>query len=149
MSSNRAGKFCKKKKNKFLFFFFLNSWVGGITECRRIVHMASAFDLKVIPHGSSVFSYHLQYANQNCPEAEFLIMSPKVSFFFFFLQRNFLIFFYFWLLKADKIVPLFGNLFVDEPLPKDGWIDLPNKPGFGVELNRSELKLERPYSKRK
>jgi len=42
--------------------------------------------------------------------------------------------------KSDKIVPYFGDLFYDEPLPKDGFIDLPDKPGFGVTLNRSGLK---------
>jgi L-alanine-DL-glutamate epimerase-like enolase superfamily enzyme len=36
------------------------NWVGGITEARRIVATAAAYDLPVIPHGSSVFSYHLQ-----------------------------------------------------------------------------------------
>ena len=90
------------------------NWVGGVTEARRIVAMAAAYDIPVIPHGSSVFSYHLQYAFTNCPMAEFLIMSPK----------------------ADAIVPLFGDLFVHEPVPKDGWIDIPDTPGWGVELNR-------------
>ena len=65
------------------------SWLGGITEARRVVALASAYDIPVIPHGSSVYSYHLQYAFKNCPMAEFLILSPK----------------------ADKIVPLFGNMF--------------------------------------
>jgi len=102
------------------------TWVGGLTEAKRIVGMASAYDIPVIPHGSSVFSYHLQFANQNCPMAEFLIMSPK----------------------ADEIVPLFGNLFDDEPLPKNGYLDLPDKPGWGVELNREKLKLKRPYPER-
>ena len=101
------------------------NWVGGITEARRIVAMAAAYDLPVIPHGSSVFSYHLQYAFTNCPMAEFLIMSPE----------------------ADEIVPLFGDLFVTEPLPKDGWIDIPDTPGWGVELNRSALRLRRPYER--
>ena len=99
------------------------NWVGGVTEARRIVAMASAYDIPVIPHGSSVFSYHLQYAFTNCPMAEFLIMSPK----------------------ADRIVPLFGDLFVEEPVPKDGWIDIPDTPGWGVELNRTQLRLRRPY----
>ena len=40
---------------------------------------------------------------------------------------------------------LSGNLFIDEPLPENGYIDLdPSKPGFGVTLNRNELKLVRP-----
>jgi L-rhamnonate dehydratase len=100
------------------------NWVGGLTEAKRITAMASAYDIPVIPHGSSVFSYHLQISQPNCPMAEFLIMSPE----------------------ADKIVPLFGNLFQEEPLPKDGYIDLPDKPGWGVELN-PDLKLHRPYKR--
>jgi len=99
------------------------TWLGGLTEARRVVNMASAYDVMVIPHGSSVFSYHLQYAFVNCPMAEYLVMSPK----------------------ADKIVPLFGNLFKDEPLPHNGYLDLPDKPGWGVELNREKLNLVRPY----
>ena len=49
--------------------------------------------------------------------------------------------------KADKIVPYFGDLFLDEPLPKDGYISLdPKKPGFGMTLNRA-LDLRRPFSR--
>ena len=56
--------------------------------------------------------------------AEFLVMSPK----------------------ADSIVSFFGNLFLDEPLPKDGYVELPHdKPGFGVTLNREGLNMTRPY----
>ncbi|MDP9374294.1 MAG: L-rhamnonate dehydratase [Chloroflexota bacterium] len=99
------------------------TWVGGITEARWIVAMAAAYDIPVIPHGSSVFSYHLQYAFPNCPLAEFVVLSPD----------------------ADRIVPLFGDLFTDEPLPSAGWIDLPDKPGWGVTLNREALRMRRPY----
>ena len=98
------------------------NWVGGLTEARRIVAMAAAYDLPVIPHGSSVFSYHLQYAFTNCPLAEFLVMSPA----------------------ADTVVPLFGELFRDEPLPRDGYIQLTDAPGWGVELN-DKLDLIRPF----
>lgn len=98
------------------------NWVGGLTEARRIVAMASAYDLPVIPHGSSVFSYHLQYAFTNCPLAEFLVMSPA----------------------ADRVVPLFGELFRNEPLPRDGYIELTDAPGWGVELN-DKLDLIRPF----
>ncbi|MGI8785356.1 MAG: L-rhamnonate dehydratase [Acidobacteriota bacterium] len=101
------------------------NWVGGLTEARRIVAMAAAYDIPVIPHGSSVFSYHMQVAFANCPVAEFLVMSPQ----------------------ADRLVPLFGELFKSEPLPKDGYVDLPDAPGWGVELN-DKLKLIRPYARR-
>lgn len=100
------------------------TWCGGITETRKIISLASAYDIPVIPHGSSVYSYHIQICFQNCPLAEFLIMSPK----------------------ADRITPLFGNLFTDEPIPQNGYLKLTNKPGFGVTLNKKELNLTRPYS---
>jgi len=99
------------------------TWCGGMTEARRIVALASAFDVPIIPHGSSVYSYHLQICFPTCPLAEFLVMSPK----------------------ADSIVSFFGKLFKDEPLPKDGYVTLTDKPGFGVELNRDELNMVRPF----
>lgn len=94
------------------------TWVGGLTEARRIVAMASARDVIVLPHGSSVYSYHLQYAFPNCPVAEYINLSPQ----------------------GDHIVPYFGNLFLDEPLPEAGTIILPDRPGFGVTLRRDNLK---------
>ena len=42
-------------------------------------------------------------------------------------------------------MPLFGDLFTDEPLPVNGYLELSDKPGFGVTLNREGLKLVRPY----
>ena len=36
------------------------TWLGGITEARRVVAIAAAHDIPVIPHGSSIYSYHLQ-----------------------------------------------------------------------------------------
>jgi L-rhamnonate dehydratase len=46
--------------------------------------------------------------------------------------------------EADQIVPLFGELFVNEPVPSDGYIELTDAPGWGVELN-DKLELLRPY----
>jgi L-rhamnonate dehydratase len=101
------------------------TWVGGLTEARRIVALASAYDIPVIPHGSSVFSYHLQFAFHNCPMGELIILAPD----------------------ADKVWPLFGELFTDEPLPVDGYITLSDKPGFGVTLNKEKINLIRPYQR--
>lgn len=98
------------------------TWVGGMTEARRIVAMASAYDIPVIPHGSGIYAYHLQYAFSNCPMAEFLMMSPA----------------------ADEIVPIFGDIFIEEPLPQAGFLRLSDAPGWGVELNRARLNLSRP-----
>jgi L-rhamnonate dehydratase len=48
--------------------------------------------------------------------------------------------------RADTIEPNFGTLFQNEPLPEDGYITLPDTPGFGLELNRDALHLVRPYT---
>lgn len=55
------------------------TWCGGMTEARRIVALASAYDIPIIPHGSSIYSYHLQICFPSCPMAEFLVMSPKAD----------------------------------------------------------------------
>jgi len=94
------------------------TWLGGMTEARRVVAMAAAYDIMVIPHGSAAYSYHLQYAFRNCPVAELINLSPG----------------------ADEVVPYFGGLFPDEPLPKDGFIDLPDRPGFGMTIKRDGLR---------
>lgn len=59
---------CNIQSDQKFLLFKLNilqpdiTWLGGLTEARRVVAMASAYDTMVIPHGSSVFSYHLQFA---------------------------------------------------------------------------------------
>ena len=50
-----------------------------MTEARRIVALAAAYDIPIIPHGSSIYSYHLQICYPNCPMAEFLVMSPNAD----------------------------------------------------------------------
>ena len=103
------------------------TWLGGITEARRIMAMASASDVLVVPHGSSIYSYHLQFAFVNAPLGEFINLSPD----------------------ALSIQPYFGGLFPDEPLPKDGKITLEqvSKPGFGCTLCKDGLR--RPYERSK
>ena len=53
------------------------TWLGGITEARRVIAMASASNILVIPHGSSVFSYHLALASVNVLMSEYV--TPQVS----------------------------------------------------------------------
>ena len=149
------------------------TWCGGLTETIKIVNLASAYNIPVIPHGSSIYSYHLQIAFTNCHIGELIMLAPNADtvhplfgltqicrlFFlqitFFFSDRCFFFLFFFpffvrlvfaikKVLTNKKINK--GNLFLDEPLPKDGYITLnPNKHGFGVTLN-PDLKLRRPYT---
>jgi L-rhamnonate dehydratase len=47
--------------------------------------------------------------------------------------------------EADEVVPTFSPLLVDEPVPVNRRMKLPDTPGFGVELN-PEVELVRPGS---
>lgn len=98
-------------------------WCGGITELLKISALADAHHLPVVPHGSSVYSYHFVLTRHNSPFAEFLMMAPE----------------------ADRIVPMFSPLLLDEPVPSQGRMKVPDRPGFGVRLN-PECELHRPYS---
>ncbi|MGI8456578.1 MAG: L-rhamnonate dehydratase, partial [Propionibacteriaceae bacterium] len=96
-------------------------WCGGITELIKISALADAYGALVVPHGSSVYSYHFVITRTNSPFAEFLMMAPE----------------------ADRVVPMFSPLLVGEPVPENGRLRLPETPGFGVELN-PDVALTRP-----
>ena len=98
-------------------------WCGGMTELLKIAALADSRGVMVIPHGSSVYSYHFVITRHNSPFAEFLMMAPA----------------------ADRVVPMFHPQLVGEPVPVNGRLKLPDSPGFGVELNRS-IALHRPYN---
>ena len=91
-------------------------WAGGLTPTRRIAAMAKPYDMPVIPHGASVYNYHFVISNTNSPYAEYLTVG-----------------------EGRAIQPIFDTI-IGEPLPENGHITLdPDKPGFGVELNRDKL----------
>lgn len=97
-------------------------WCGGLTELIKIAALADDHRALVIPHGSSVYSYHFVLTRHNSPFAEFLMMAPA----------------------ADRLVPMFTPLLLDEPVPVNGRMKVPDRPGFGVRLN-PECELHRPY----
>ena len=98
------------------------NWCGGITELIKISALADARGVLIVPHGSSVYSYHFVITRHNSPFSEFLMMAPK----------------------ADEVIPMFSPLLLDEPVPVNGRLKLPDTPGFGVRLN-PECKLHRPH----
>lgn len=98
------------------------NWCGGLTELVKISALAEAHNTYVIPHGSSVYSYHFVITRQHSPFAEFLMTHPD----------------------ATEVVPMFAPLLTGEPAPENGKLQLPDTPGFGVELNRS-LDFDRPH----
>ncbi|KAI4100980.1 MAG: hypothetical protein LQ339_005301 [Xanthoria mediterranea] len=90
-------------------------WVGGMTELQRISAMAAAYDIPVVPHASGPYSYHFVVSQPNAPFQEYLANSPD----------------------GKSVLPVFGDLFVNEPIPTKGCLDVSDldKPGFGLELN--------------
>lgn len=100
-------------------------WCGGITELQKIAALAESHGKLVIPHGSSVYSYHFVATRTSSPFAEFIMMAPD----------------------ADQIVPMLTPLLLDEPVPTAGRIKVSalDKPGFGVHLNPA-CQLDRPFT---
>src|SRR5690625_240978 len=98
-------------------------WCGGITELIKISALADAHGAMVVPHGSSVYSYHFVITRTNSPFSEFLMMHPT----------------------AEEVVPMFSPMLLGEPVPEDGKIRVPDTPGFGVEFN-PEIPRRRPFT---
>lgn len=99
------------------------TWCGGITELLKISALADSYSTMVIPHGSSVYSYHFVVTRTNSPFSEFLMMHET----------------------AEEIIPMFSPLLTNEPVPENGKLKVPDDPGFGVELNPA-VELKRPYT---
>ena len=91
----------------------------GMTETLRIAAMASAYDITVIPHCSGVYAYNFGISSTLTPFNEFINLHPK----------------------ATEVVPIFGKMFTNEPVPVKGEITLTDLPGFGAELN-DDVELE-------
>ena len=91
-------------------------WVGGLSECVKICHMAEAAGLTVILHGGggSQYGLHLTYAMPSTPWAEYFLASPPG-------------------------VPLEETAGPGASIPKDSFI-VPNEgPGFGLEIEEDWL----------
>ncbi|KAJ5651084.1 enolase C-terminal domain-like protein [Penicillium longicatenatum] len=90
-------------------------WLGGLTELLKVSSLAAAYDIPVVPHASGPYSYHFVVSQTNCPFQEYLANSPD----------------------GHSVLPVFGNLFLNEPIPTKGYLDVSilDKPGFGLELN--------------
>ena len=87
-------------------------WVGGLTETLRIAAHAAAYDTPVIPHGSGPYSYHFIASQPGPAFCEYVAASPD----------------------GRTILPVFGDLFVGEPVPIAGRMTIPDTPGFGMDI---------------
>lgn len=90
-------------------------WCGGLTELLKISAHASAYDIPIVPHGSGPYSFHFVISQTNAPFVEYVANSAD----------------------GHTVLPTFGNLFLNEPVPANGRLEISDLrgPGFGLQLN--------------
>jgi L-alanine-DL-glutamate epimerase-like enolase superfamily enzyme len=89
-------------------------WCGGVSETLKIGHLCSVHGAKLIPHCHNIHGALHIVASQSpalCPFGEYLI----------------------------NYVPEKLHFMKDAPLTADGWVSLPDRPGFGIELDAAKI----------
>lgn len=87
---------------------------GGITEAKRIYELSQKYDVKLVPHGFStgILTAATAHFLASCETTDLIEYSQSTS-------------------------PLNQHLVKSSIEFKDGYINVPEKPGLGVELNES------------
>ena len=96
-------------------------WCGGVSELVKICTLASVHGVNVIPHGHSLHAALHVVASQPievCPLVEYLIQKMHGYYDF----------------EKHQLRPV------------DGMLELPDRPGFGIELDESKIEDIRPVS---
>jgi D-galactarolactone cycloisomerase len=97
---------------------------GGITAARHIVALAQAHGVQVNPHvwGSAIAQAASLQMLAALPVAHHSLFAPEP------------------VLEYDRSSHPFREQLVAEPIRMtDGWVDIPSRPGLGVEVDRSVL----------
>ena len=89
---------------------------GGITESLKIAAIAQAWNIPYAPHSMEYIHMHLVSA---CPNGTYL-------------ER---------LLLFEELV---HSVYKDPPQPQNGYLEIPDKPGLGIELNMDFIKENNP-----
>jgi len=92
-------------------------WCGGISETLKIAHLASVHGVKLLPHCHNVHAALAVVASQSpsvCPVGEYLINHVPEKL---------------WFLK-------------DPPVASNGMVQLPEKPGFGIEFDTAKIEKQ-------
>jgi len=96
-------------------------WCGGVSELVKICTLASVHGVNVIPHGHCLHAAMHVVASQPvevCPLVEYLIQKMETHY------------------DMEK----------HQPRPVEGVLELPERPGFGIELDESKIEDIRPIS---
>jgi L-rhamnonate dehydratase len=92
-------------------------WCGGVSETLKVAHLASVHGVQLVPHCHNVHAALHIVASQSpavCPFGEYLI----------------------------NHVPEKLHFIKDPPLTTNGWVTLPEKPGFGIELDPAKVEQQ-------
>ncbi len=91
--------------------------VGGITQARKILALAEAHSVPVVPHAGQMHNYHVVMSSVNAPMAEFF---PRVD--------------------VEVGNELFWYIFDGDPEPENGSVDLRDDvPGLGLTIREDAL----------
>ncbi|MFC1860468.1 mandelate racemase/muconate lactonizing enzyme family protein [Chloroflexota bacterium] len=86
--------------------------MGGVTEFMKVAALAAAYDLPMAPHGNQDVHVHLVAAIPNGLIVEYY---------------------------RGTINPMWDKMFKEQLIFKDGYLEPPDRPGFGIELNEEAL----------
>jgi len=92
-------------------------WCGGVSETVKVANLASVHGVKLLPHCHNVHAALAIVASQSpsvCPFGEYLI----------------------------NHVPEKLHFLKDPPLTTNGLVQLPDKPGFGIELDPAKVEKQ-------
>lgn len=90
---------------------------GGVTEWMKIAHMAEHFHVKMAHHEEAQVALHCLAA---IPHSLYVEIFPNP--------------------KRD---PMWFELPIKQPRIRDGYMELPDKPGFGIDLNKEVIEQYR------
>jgi D-galactarolactone cycloisomerase len=97
---------------------------GGITAARHIMALAQAMGVRVNPHvwGSAIAQAASLHVIAAVPVAHHSIFATQP------------------VLEYDRSSHPFRQLLIRQPLAlRDGWVDIPDRPGLGIEVNRDVI----------
>ena len=92
-------------------------WCGGVSETLKIGHLCTVHGAKLVPHCHNIHGALHIVARQSpalCPFGESLI----------------------------NYVPEKLHFMKDAPLTANGWVTLPDRPGFGIELDTAKIERQ-------
>ncbi len=98
--------------------------VGGFTACRHVVALAQAHGVQINPHvwGSAIAQAASLQMIAAVPVAHHSVFAEEPIF------------------EYDRSSHPFRQFLVKEPVTQvDGWVDIPQRPGLGVEVDRAVL----------